>query len=480
MATSARRHRRGPPFRPPGYRERKSGQAMDSQHTQHIPSTGYDGVIWPAVPPRGVATIFALLCQFEHSQWWPAETLIRHQLRQLASLAGHAARTVPFYRERLDCLAGIGPGELTMDKWREVPLLHRRELQDAGKEICSSALPKDHLPLGEISTSGSTGTPVTVQTTRMAQTLFGAAQLRFHLWHRRDFAAKACAIRVLNSGESGKVVNWVIGYRSGPMAIFDISRPVSEQFEWLVKEAPAYLLTYPNNLQALIELSEKTGTKIPNLREVATMSEVLDPELRSECRRVWDVPVADGYSAMEIGILALQCPEHPTYHVQSECVCLEILDQDGAPCGPGQVGRVVVTQLHNFDMPLIRYEIGDYAEVGAPCSCGRGLPVLNRILGRSRNMLILPSGDRLWPRFSAASLSKDYPVRQVQMVQVSLAEIDVNLVVSRPLTDGEESALRERFGTTLGYPFALKFNYVDDIPRAANGKFEDFRCDLEI
>ncbi len=157
---------------------------------------------------------------------------------------------------------------------------------------------------------------------------------------------------------------------------------------------------------------------------------------------------------------------------------MEIIDPDGAPCGPGEVGRVVLTDLSNFAMPLIRYAIGDYAEVGDACPCGRGLPVLNRVMGRSRNMLRLPSGDQLWPRFRSARLSHIAPVRQLQLVQTSLEEIRVNLVAARPLTADEEMALRERFTEGLGHPFRLDFRYLDEIPRAANGKFEDFKSEL--
>ena len=144
---------------------------------QQIPGSAYHGVVWPALPAPRYAPMFALLQQFEHSQWWPAETLERYQLRQLESLAGHAARTVPFYRERLRSLAGLGPGELTLDRWREVPLLRRTDIQDAENELYSKALPRDHLPLGDISTSGSTGSPVTVKTTKLTATFFSAAQV---------------------------------------------------------------------------------------------------------------------------------------------------------------------------------------------------------------------------------------------------------------------------------------------------------------
>ena len=78
--------------------------------------------------------------------------------------------------------------------------------------------------------------------------------------------------------------------------------------------------------------------------------------------------------------------------MQAENVLLEIIDAAGNPLPPGNVGRVVITVLHNLAMPLIRYEIGDYAAFGGECTCGRGLPVLERIVGRARNMLRLPDG----------------------------------------------------------------------------------------
>src|SRR3546814_10844500 len=114
------------------------------------------------------------------------------------------------------------------------------------------------------------------------------------------------------------------------------------------------------------------GIAFPRLREVRTLSELLPPETRRLCRDVWGLKIADLYSTQEAGYLALQCPEHEHYHVQSEAVLLEVLDEEDRPCRPGEVGRVVVTPLTNFAMPMIRYAVGDLDEVGAPCPCGRG------------------------------------------------------------------------------------------------------------
>ncbi len=263
------------------------------------------------------------------------------------------------------------------------------------------------------------------------------------------------------------------------MVIFDVTRPAAEQLAWLKEVNPDYLLTYPSNLLCLVQRGEKTGDRVPRLREVATMGEVLEPAVRAACERVWGVRVVDAYSAQELGMIASQCPEHPHYHVQSENVLVEILDKAGKSCAPGEVGRLVVTDLHNFAMPLIRYEIGDYAEAGGPCPCGRGLPVLNRILGRTRNMLTLPSGDKMWPAFSKALRQALPRLRQAQLVQRTRDEIEVRLVVARRLTPMEEDRARAALGKALSDAFTYRIAYVDEIPRSPGGKFEEVKSELD-
>jgi phenylacetate-CoA ligase len=107
------------------------------------------------------------------------------------------------------------------------------------------------------------------------------------------------------------------------------------------------------------------------------MSEVLDPETCDDCQKYWGGPVIESYSAKEAGTIALQCPEHGRLHVQSESLLLEILYESGRACAPDKIGCVVISDLHNLALPLIRYEIGDYAEAAEPCPCGRGLPTLD-------------------------------------------------------------------------------------------------------
>jgi phenylacetate-CoA ligase len=140
---------------------------------------------------------------------------------------------------------------------------------------------------------------------------------------------------------------------------------------------------------------------------------------------------------------------------------------------------VVVTPLHNFAMPLVRYAIGDYAQVGSPCPCGRGLPVLERILGRSRNMLVLPGGERRWPRLAELRYNDVLPVKQFQVAQTGPTSLEVRLVAARKGSGEEEAMLRAIIVERMGYPFEVSFSYVAVIPRTAGGKFEDFRSEIQ-
>jgi phenylacetate-CoA ligase len=256
--------------------------------------------------------------------------------------------------------------------------------------------------------------------------------------------------------------------------VLDIFTDVERQLDWLARQNAQILLTFPSNALALAALSRARGLRLPALRELRLMSEAVDAPSKRLLRDTWNVAVTDVYSAQEVGYIALQCPEHDRYHVQSESAYVEILRDDGSACAPGEVGRVVVTPLHNFAMPLIRYEIGDYARVGEPCACGRALPVLDRILGRVRNMLTLPDGTRRWPKLAGPFYRDIAPVVQHQIVQHDVEHIEARLVVERDLTADEESALRALIVERLGHDFRLSFSYPQRIERTRAGKFEEF------
>jgi phenylacetate-CoA ligase len=267
-------------------------------------------------------------------------------------------------------------------------------------------------------------------------------------------------------------------FQTGPGVTLDLGADIDTQLEWLQREQPDYLLSYPSNIAELARCSRQRRIRLARLREVRTIGEAMAPETRKLCREAWGVPLTDAYSSQEAGYLALQCPGHEHYHVQSESVMLEILDEQGVACAPGETGRVVLTTLHNFAMPLIRYEIGDYAEAGPPCPCGRGLPVITRILGRQRNMLTLPDGRRRWPSFPSEKWSYAAPVRQLQLVQRARERIEVRVVPERALSDGERARLVGAMQDCLGRSFILELREVAEIPRSASLKYEDFISEI--
>ena len=453
-----------------------------------VPLSAVQDLVWPALPPASGAGILAVLHQLEHSQWWTPETLRRWQFRQAQELLRYAAQSVPFYGARLREAGVVTAEPLTPQAWARIPILTRAEVQTAGAALHSRALPRAHGSVGKIASSGSTGRPIESLTTGITRTFWNAFTLRDHLWHGRDLGAKLASIRAFPTGKAsypkgvhrakwGGAVASV--YPSGPSAGLSVVTPIAQQAEWLAREDPDYLLIFPSALRALARHCRDAGLKLPRLREVRTVSEILTPETRHACREAFGVAVVDIYSANEVGYMALQCPAQEHYHVQSEGVLLEILKDDGTPCAPGETGRVVATGLHNFAMPLIRYELGDLAEVGGACPCGRGLPVIKQVLGRVRNMLRLPDGRQVWPLIGEPSYVQIPAIRQYQIVQTSLERLEIKLVTTGPLSEAEEARLREIVLDRLGHPFEIALSYHEEIPRSAGGKFEDFRCEIE-
>jgi phenylacetate-CoA ligase len=437
--------------------------------------SGVSGVVWPALPDADGRRLLALLYQLDHTQWWSAAELQRHQLRQLELLLRHASATVPYYRDRW---AGIyDPAQpITPERYVRLPVLTRAALRDHFETLRCGAVPAEHGPVFETRTSGSTGRPVRTLKTPLVELLWQAFVLREHRWHQRDLRGKLAAIR--HGVPEGDATGWGPAtdavFVTGPSATLSVRHEVDAQLEWLQRQQPDYLLSYPSNLTELARRSLALGIRLSRLREVRTFGEALPSGLRALCRQAWNVPVVDAYSSQETGYMALQCPVSEQYHVQSEGVLVEILDESGQACAPGETGRVIVTDLHNHAMPLVRYEIGDYAEAGEPCPCGRGLPVLRRISGRTRNMLVLANGARYWPAFGSTGLAELAPILQQQVVQTGFTEIEVRLVTARPLTAAEEGRLSAHIRSRLPAPFEIRFGYRDAIERSASGKYEDF------
>jgi phenylacetate-CoA ligase len=443
------------------------------------------GVLWPAVPDRIAADVLALLYQLEQSEWFPRELLGRRQLEQCAWLVRHAYAESPFFRSRL-AASGISPGQAFDERdFKALPILTRAELLAHADEIHCAHVPREHGEVGLAQTSGSTGQIVQVRRTSINQLFWLALGMRDHLWHRRDFRQTLAVVRahtaLRDDPEEALRAGWgapaTLLYPTGPCFTQPLSCDVATQAAWLVRRDPGYLLTYPTNLAALLAHFAQAGLELPSLKEVRTVGETLSDDVRARCREQWGVRVVDNYSSQEVGAIALECPHSGLYHAQAESLIVEVLDADGNDVAEGEIGRVVVTDLHNFATPLIRYDLRDHAEVGPACSCGRGLPTLRRILGRRRNMAVLPNGRRAWPLVGFARYREIAPVVQYQLVQHSLSEIEMRLVVTHTLNASQERALSNVVTDALGHAFEVRFSYFSgELPRTTSGKFEEFMC----
>ena len=266
-------------------------------------------------------------------------------------------------------------------------------------------------------------------------------------------------------------------FSTGPSALLNIGTRIADQVDWLRRYDPDYLLTYPGNIQAIAIYCERHDIRFPRLQQVHTVSDLLRPEVRKICREVLGVPVVDAYSSAETGYIALQCPASENLHIQSESVFVEVLDASGKSCSPGEVGEVVITPLHNFAMPLLRYAIGDFAEVGS-CPCGRTLPALTRIMGRTRAMVTLPDGDQFHASFQDLLTGFDM-IRQFQVVRRAPEALEMKLVATRNLYPAEAERLSKILQERFRHPFSVSFSYHDEIPRGAGGKFEDYKDETE-
>lgn len=349
--------------------------------------------------------LWALTSQLESSQWLAPDVIADRQRLQLHALLNHAVHHSDYVRECL-AQAGASPQTVAMPSGlQRLPVLTRHAVQSAGSRMFASGVPRSHLPLSENRTSGSSGIPVAIRRTAMSQLFWHAFILREHRWFKRDFSLPLAIIRADHPGAKPSLRNsWGVPVSllasSGPSATLPIATDVSEQGHWLQQINPGYLLTYPTNLAALVEELQRRSIRLPRLRQVRTISETVSPHVRAQVRSTLGVEIVDTYSSQELGIIAIQCPVGGLYHTMAENLIVEVLHDDGSACQVGETGRVVVTDLSNLATPLLRYELGDYAEVGSKCACGRGLPTLKHINGRRRNMLVFPDGRRHWPMFT--------------------------------------------------------------------------------
>ncbi|MDR3488182.1 phenylacetate--CoA ligase family protein [Novosphingobium sp. Fuku2-ISO-50] len=454
-----------------------------------IPAIGF-----PAIFSGRAAELLALQRQYDESQFWPPDKMRSAQFAQLSLLIEHCARTVPFYADRLR-RAGLAPGKrLTEAAWRRLPILTRADVGQLGEKLYASSIPAGFGPTAVAASGGSSGVPVRVRKTALDNVLWESINIREELWHRDrpegdlvrlrgipdDLTPEQMAAARSKDGlilpDWGHPAN--LFWKTGRLGLLSPKLPLAQQVAFIRKMQPAYLYTFPSYLRLIISHIRDKREKVGAMRAVFTASEQVSDELREDCLKVFGCKIVENYTSGETGYIALQCPETTNLHVQSEIALVEILNADGGACRPGEIGRVVLTPLHNFAMPLLRYEIGDEAEVAQPCSCGRGLLALKRVVGRADDYFLLANGERRRADISHYRLSGIPAIREFRLVQRSFTQIVLQIVASRALTGDELSIVENVVAKASGGLFETVIEFVPDLDRTAAGKLRAFKCEV--
>jgi phenylacetate-CoA ligase len=456
-----------------------------------IPLRSIPGVTWPPIPAAQPSQAWCMYRELDRTQWLPPEAIEQGQLTQVRGLLEHCIPQVPYYQELLQN-AGIRPADIrTMADFRRIPLLDRQTYQQQFPRFQARSLPEGMVKTTVQNTSGSSGRPIKVWNTNLTELSWEANYLRDMDWCGFDLRARIAVIRAMPPAPQrppGTLNTFQVNYwhpalqtliESGPSYYLDLKESPEQQIQWLRQVAPDYLLSYPSNLAVLARLLADSGTRLNGLRAIQTVSETLDDNVRARIETAFGVPVKDSYSCVEAGYLASPCPKNQGYHVHMENVLFEVLDAQGQPVLPGQTGKVVLTPLQNYLTPMIRYEIGDEVVLGQPCPCGRGLPLLQKVLGKRRPMFFLSDERRKHASVLHDLLNQGLPYHQYQTIQRARDHIIIRCVPSKSWTEAHTAAVVQRVREFAEAPIRVDVELVGKLDISANGKLRDFVVEVQ-
>ncbi len=413
----------------------------------------------------------------------PSE-LAAYQQRLLERLCRHAALETEFYRERLLRLfrhSDVSGGEFLIENWKAVPLFDRAAAQACQPKLLARNVPAAVGTSRSGSTSGSTGRPLQFQTSAYADVAGLANTVRLFELHGLDGGADLGWIKSDRDNDcsaplGGVSQGWLLTNNTGMFFTLAANSTIEQCIDWLRLRRPAYLFTYPSIAIAIarrLQRQQETGIA---LSAVITSGENVDDGMAGLMQAIFGARLIDLYGTLEIGPIATQCTTGTQKHCAEESVFIEILRADGTPASPGESGRMVVTPLYNYAMPMIRYDTGDFAIAGGrECACGSRLLRLEKVLGRSRNIFRFRDGSARQPR-GFSDILKYLAFTQIQIVQTTLDHVEVRYVPDLTRNVRDEAGLTAFLRQTLYPQISVTLIAVDDLPRSASGKFEDFVC----
>ncbi len=408
--------------------------------------------------------------ELEKSQYLSSEEIRGIQLTRLKALLNHAYDNVPYYRRRFK-EAGLKPEDLrTADDLARLPILTKKDIKANFNDLVAVNFPgKEMIPY---STGGSTGEPLQFYVTRQAKRWGSAAAFRAYKWYGYEIGDKAAYLWGARRDLPAKrrMTNQLgnLFFRRIYLDAFNMSETELKYFVLRLTEfKPRAIIAYASAAYLLARYVKQRGIEGVTPKVVITQAEKLFDHQRQLIKDMFSCEVFDFYGSREVSAIASECPRHNGYHISAENVVLEFV-RDNEPVPPGDIGKILVTDLNNYAMPFIRYENEDLGvSSDSVCSCGINLPLMKSVEGRITDTLVIRGKFISSPALTL--VFKDMPVDQYQIMQESEDKIVVKIVKGSGYTDADTLVLSELLQRYLG-TIEVNIVFVDSIPVGPSGK----------
>lgn len=409
----------------------------------------------------------------EESERWTLDEMRAYQESRLRDIVRHAYDTVPYYRDLFDRLR-LRPADIrSAEDLAKIPPLTRGELAGNADRLLSRAVERKALRSG--STSGTSGSPLTVYWDKAILLMNNACYMRARRWAGAPLGTRYATItgRSLVPLNQRRPPFW----RHNPawnqvmFSSLHLSESNLEHYVRALRESAVEALeAYPTSAYILARFLEARNEHLP-LKAVLTTGEPLFPEERRVIEERFCTKVFDQYGEAERVVFTCECERHEGHHIYEEYGITEFLDDRGEPVPAGRPGRITGTTLHNTAMPLLRYTFGDVGTRSERrCSCGRILPLLEGLTSRDEDILVAPDGRLIPPIMVSWAPRIVKGVTDWQLFQERRDELVARFVVDRPLNDTDREWLLTYFTGRLGAEMRVVIEQVDEIPLSSRGK----------
>ena len=437
-------------------------------------STLYRRIIFPIMELYKGTKVQQYLKWLNKTQWWSPQQLENLQNKKLRALIKHAYENVPYYHRMFRKL-GLKPEDIkTKEDLSKLPILTKEDIKRnypndiKAKNYSNKAI----LPW---SSSGSTGEPVQFFRDKLDLSLSWAAAFRGWSWAGYQIGDKYATLwgSLITLSEHKKLVKRVLNLlrRNLLLSAFDMTEENLEEYvNLLIKFNPKFIRGYSQAIFLLARYLE--AASISDIRPVAvlTTAETLFNDQRKLIEKQFGCEVYDAYGGGEAPAAAYECEEHIGYHVSAENMIVEFV-RDGENVAPGEIGKIVVTNLNSYASPFIRYEMGD---IGKPsdekCPCGRGLPLISSIEGRINDFVVTPEGKVIHSYFFPGLFKDFYNIKQFQVIQRTVDKLLIKIVAKNELTKSEEETILQKIRGVVGRNMEIEVVQVDSIPPTRSGK----------